>query len=261
MDEKSSTDRSSGLPFHEPSHVPPSEDRIRYHTVRTEVNAFLGEFIGTFMFLSMSFAGTQIALNAAGTSELTADDKPDVAKLLYIAFVFGASLAVNVAIFADISGGKFNPAVTTALLVTGKIHWHRALQTIVSQMIAGIAAAGFVSGVLPGPLIIATVLDASMSITRGFFLEAFVTSQLVLTILMMEGGSAKPAYIGFALFVSELSCVFFTGGSLNPARSFGPACIVGFTGYHWIYWIGPLLGSLVASGEYYLINFIRKGTI
>lgn len=301
MDEKHFDDKSSGLPFHEPSHMPPSEDERPHRTLRAELNAFLGEFVGTFMFLSMAFTGTQIALNAAGTNELTSSGKPDVDKLLYISFAFGVSLAVNVAIFADISGGKFNPAVspappknsmshqppllvthasqrsevamlmicatitnlrlfqvTTALFITGKIHWHRALQTIIAQMIAGIAAAGFVAAVLPGPLIVATTLDQSMSITRGLFLEAFVTSQLVLTILMLETGPSKPAYIGFALFVAHMSCVFFTGGALNPARSFGPACIVGFTSYHWIYWLGPLLGSLVASGEYFLINFLRK---
>ncbi|OAL48514.1 aquaporin-like protein [Pyrenochaeta sp. DS3sAY3a] len=248
------------LPLHGSSRLPIDENQRKHHTLRTEVAAFLGEFIGTFMFLSLAFAGTQIALNAAGSQQLTssANPLPDVSKLLYIAFVFGISLAINVAIFADISGGKFNPAVTTALLITGKIHWHRAAQTVVAQIIAGIAAAGFISGLLPGPLIIATTLDPSISIARGLFLEAFVTSQLVLTILMLEGGPSKPMYIGSSLFVAEICSVYFTGGSLNPARSFGPAVVVGFTGYHWIYWLGPLLGSGVASGAYVLIKWVRS---
>ena len=95
----------------------PSEDRRKHHILRTEVTAFLGELIGTFMFLSLAFTGTQIALNAAGTNDLTASSNPipDVGKLLYIAFAFGVSLAINVAIFADISGGKFNPAVSPAV--------------------------------------------------------------------------------------------------------------------------------------------------
>jgi aquaporin related protein len=106
----------NGLPFHEASSAPPLDNQRRHHTLRTEINAFLGEFIGTFMFLSLAFSGTQIALNAAGSSQLTADSHaaPDVGKLLYIAFAFGVSLAVNVAIFADVSGGKFNPAVSSA---------------------------------------------------------------------------------------------------------------------------------------------------
>jgi aquaporin related protein len=144
-----------------------------------------------------------------------------------------------------------------ALYITQKIHWHRMVQTIVAQMIAGMAASGFVAALLPGPLTIATTLDPSISVARGLFLEAFVTSMLILTILMLEGGPAKPMYIGASLFVAELCCVFYTGGSLNPARSFGPCVVVGFPHYHWIYWLGPLLGSGVASGAYYLIHFIR----
>ena len=120
------------------------------------------------------------------------------------------------------------------------------------------AAAGFVNGLLPGPLIIGTTLDPSISVLRGLWLECFVTAQLVLTILMLKGGSAKPMYIGFSLFAAEICSVFFTGGSLNPARSFGPAVVVGFPSYHWIYWVGPLLGSILASGAYALIKWVRQ---
>jgi aquaporin related protein len=151
--------------------------------------------------------------------------------------------------------------VTIALLINRKIHWHRAIQTIISQLLASMAASGFVSALLPGPLVVATKLDASMSVTRGLFLEAFVTSMLVLTILMLDSGPSKPMYIGMSLFVAELCSVHFTGGSLNPARSFGPSVVVGFTSYHYIYWIGPLLGSGVASGAYWLINYVRCDSI
>jgi hypothetical protein len=97
-----------------------------------------------------------------------------------------------------------------ALYITKKIHWHRMAQTFIAQMIAGMAASGFVAALLPGPLTIATTLDPSISIARGLFLEAFVTSMLILTILMLEGGPAKPMYIGASLFVAELCCVFYT---------------------------------------------------
>jgi aquaporin related protein len=148
-----------------------------------------------------------------------------------------------------------------ALFITHKIHWHRMVQTIVAQFLASMAASGFIAALLPGPLTIATKLDASISITRGLFLEAFVTSMLILTILMLEGGPSKPMYIGMSLFVAELCSVFFTGGSLNPARSFGPCVVVGFPGYHWIYWLGPLLGSGVASGAYWLIHYVRPAPL
>jgi aquaporin rerated protein, other eukaryote len=58
------------------------------------------------------------------------------------------------------------------------------------------------------------------------------------------------------------SGVYYTGGSLNPARSFGP-CVVtrSFPDYHWIYWIGPILGSLLASGFYVFMKALEYETV
>lgn len=67
--------------------------------------------------------------------------------------------------------------------------------------------------------------------------------------------------IGLALFIAELTGVFFTGGSLNPARSFGPCVVLReFHGYHWIYWLGPILGSIVAAGFYKFIKVLEYET-
>jgi aquaporin related protein len=114
----------ASLPYHE-SPTPRTTKPALHHTLRTELTAFIGEFIGTFMFLSLAFAGTQIAVNGGSTisADLTssASPPPDVGKLLYIAFVFGMSLAINVAIFADISGAKFNPAVCACLVLSCQV--------------------------------------------------------------------------------------------------------------------------------------------
>ncbi|KAJ4289775.1 Aquaporin-1 [Kalmusia sp. IMI 367209] len=221
-------------------------------SIRHEYPVFIGEFIGTFMFLFLAFTGTQIAIVSA-TIESEGPGNPDmnpvqqVSKLIYISFAFGAALAVNVSIFADISGGMFNPAVTLSLLLIGAIKWLRAIQVILAQLIAGICAAFVVSALLPGPLPTATKLEPTISVTRGLFLEMFLTAQLVLTILVLPGGPSKPLVIGLTLFVAELCGVYYTGGSLNPARSFGPAVVTGFDGYHWIYWVGPALGAGLGS--------------
>lgn len=70
-----------------------------------------------------------------------------------------------------------------------------------------------------------------------------------------------PVGIGLSLFIAELSGVYYTGGSLNPARSFGPCVVVHtFENYHWIYWVGPLLGSLLASGFYKFIKMLEYET-
>ena len=80
------------------------------------------------------------------------------------------------------------------------------------------------------------------------------------TILMLAAEKSKdtfiaPIGIGLALFVVELAGINYSGGSINPARSFGP-CVAGthFTGYHWIYWLGPVLGALMAAGFYHFIK-------
>lgn len=70
-----------------------------------------------------------------------------------------------------------------------------------------------------------------------------------------------PIGIGLALFIVQLVGSAFTGASLNPARSFGPAIAAHhFPGYHWIYWIGPLLGSVLATGLYKTVKVLEIET-
>ncbi|KAF3935181.1 Aquaporin-4 [Dactylellina cionopaga] len=94
----------------------------------------------------------------------------------------------------------------------------------------------------------------------------FLTAELVFTIFMLANEKNKatflaPVGIGLALFVSELAGVFYTGGSLNPARTFGPAVVLHtFDGYHWIYWIGPFLGSILATAFYKFIKILEYET-
>ena len=70
-----------------------------------------------------------------------------------------------------------------------------------------------------------------------------------------KGTYLAPVGIGLSLFIAELAGVYYTGGSLNPARSFGP-CVANakFPSEHWIYWIGPCLGALVAAGFFWFIK-------
>ena len=97
-----------------------------------------------------------------------------------------------------------------------------------------------------------TTLSNGTSVARGVFIEMFLTAELVFTIFMLAVEKNKatfiaPLGIGLALFICHLAGVYYTGASLNPARSFGPAVVYGsFPGYHWIYWVGPFLGALLA---------------
>lgn len=70
-----------------------------------------------------------------------------------------------------------------------------------------------------------------------------------------------PVGIGLSLFIAEIAGVYYTGGSLNPARSFGP-CVANksFPSEHWIYWVGPCLGAVVAAGFYWFIKAVEYQT-
>ena len=91
-------------------------------------------------------------------------------------------------------------------------------------------------------------------------LTQFLTAHLIFTILMLAAEKSKdtfiaPIGIGISLFVVEIAGVNYTGASVNPARSFGP-CVASasFPGYHWIYWLGPVLGAFVAGGFYHFVK-------
>ncbi|KAF2139037.1 uncharacterized protein K452DRAFT_233277 [Aplosporella prunicola CBS 121167] len=235
---------------------------IKNHFVAT-----IGEWAGTTMFLFFAFAGTQVA-NAksrtpaqATTTNATAGFDPIV--MLYVAVSFGFSLMVNVWIFFRISGGLFNPAVTLALWATQAIDAWRAICLFVAQIVGSITASALVLAIFPSPLNVRTTLSDGTSIAQGIFIEAFMTAELVFTILMLAKEKHKatfiaPVGIGLALFVAELVGVYYTGGSLNPARSIGP-CIVAnvWDKHHWIYWVGPFLGVVLAIGFYKFIKILE----
>jgi len=157
----------------------------------------------------------------------------------------------------------FGTHVTLGMCISGALPPIRGLCLFPAQILAGICAPAVVSALLPGPLNVNTVLQNGTTIAQGLFLEMFLTSLLVITVLMLAGEKHKstflaPVGIGLALFVAELMGIYYTGGSLNPARSFGPAVVTrSFPGYHWIYWLGPVLGALIASGYHWFAKALN----
>ncbi|KAF6806745.1 aquaporin [Colletotrichum sojae] len=231
-------------------------------TTRNKIVSVLGEFIGTFLFLFFAFAGTQVA-NTAAPSTNSDPNLPNLAVIIFVSLSFGVSLTANVWAFYRVSGGLFNPVVTLALVVCGGLPVHRGLLILPTQLIAGIAAAGVASAMFPGHLAVETTLGGGTNTAQGFFIELALTAQLVFVILMLAVEKHRstflaPLGIGISFFLSELVGVHFTGGSLNPARTLGPAAVNGsFPGYSWIYWFGPIFGSLLACGLYALLRWLR----
>jgi aquaporin related protein len=223
--------------------------------------------VETTLFLFFAFSGTQVALLVSPASNTnTVGAASDPSQLLYIALSFGFSLAVNAWVFFRISGGLFNPAVTLGMCLIGALPYVRGILLAFAQILGGITASAICSALFPGPLTVHTNLGGGTSITQGLFIEMFLTAELVFTIFMLaaekhKGTFIAPVDIGLSLFIAELTGVYFTGGSVNPARSFGPSVVSHrFHGYHWIYWVGPILGSLLASGFYKFIKMLEYET-
>jgi len=225
--------------------------------------AVLGEFCGTFMFLLLAFIGAQTAINNnAANSEPTLFPY----SLMYIAASFGCALAVNVWVFYRVTGGMFNPAVTLGLVLVGAVKPLHALLIVPAQVAAGISAAAVTNWILPGSLGVANMLANGTNIAQGLFLEMFLTAQLVLTVYFLavekhRGTYLAPVGIGISVFSAHLAGTNYTGTGINPARSFGPAVIVGFTGYQWIYWLGPCMGAVLSFSVYKLLKSMEYESV
>lgn len=248
----------------EPGYIPPYQPRSRFHndTFRNDLIAVIGEFCGTFLFLWTAFVVAQ----AANQDPFDPTTGSNPAKIVMIAFGFGCGVTVGVSVFYRVSGGNLNPAVTLTLILARAVHPVRGALMILAQMVAGMAAAGAASAMTPGPIAFANALGGGTSRTRGVFIEAFGTAVLCTTVLFLAVEKHKatfmaPLYIGIALFVAHLICIYFTGAGLNPARSFGP-CVASksFPTYHWIYWVGPILGSFISFGIWQLLQWLDYET-
>lgn len=130
-------------------------------------------------------------------------------------------------------------------------------------MLGGITAAAIVDALLPVPLDVTTTLGGGTSRVQGVFIEMFLTAELIFTIFMLAAEKHRatflaPIGIGLVFFVIELVGVYFTGGSANPTRSFGP-CVVKreFHNTHWIYWVGPGIGAMLAAGFYRVMKMLE----
>ncbi|KAF3771122.1 aquaporin-like protein [Cryphonectria parasitica EP155] len=231
-------------------------------SLQSHLIAASGEFVGTFFFLWMAYSGQMMVLNQAPGTALSGGASSET--VVFIAIVYGFSLLVNAWAFYRISGGLFNPAVALGMSLAGQHPWLRTCFLIPAQLLASMVAGGLVSVMFSLTTTIGdvnTVLASSTSTAQGLFIEMFLTAELVFVILMLAVEKSKdtfmaPIGIGLTLFVAELSGVYFTGGSLNPARSFGCAVAArSFPGYHWIYWLGPAMGGALAAFYYRFVKW------
>ncbi|KAI0059225.1 aquaporin-like protein [Artomyces pyxidatus] len=229
-----------------------------------DIKAALLEFVGTVVFLLLGFGGIQAATSeTVATPNATTDLMHD----LYIATCMGLSLLVSAWLFFRVTGGLFNPNISLALLIVGVIGPLRFALYCIAQLTGAIAAAALVEALTPGPLSANTFLAQGINAAQGVFIEMFITAALVLAVLMLAAEKHRttpfaPIGIGLTLFACHLFAVYYTGAAMNTARAFGPAAVTGF-GYkkHWIYWVGPFLGSLLAAGFYSVLKHYEYWTL
>ena len=207
----------------------------------------LAEMIGTF---TLTFIGAgSICLN-----EMTHGG----VGIVGIAMAHGLALAVMISAVAPISGGKINPAVTLGLWIGGKVDTKTAIFEIIFQFAGAILGAWFLMLIFPESIAKAVnlgtpALGNGISAWVGVFAEAIATFLLIFTVyatLIDPRGTFKAIAgfgIGIVVLFDILALAGVTGAAMNPARAFGPALVSMDFANQWVYWVGPILGGLLAG--------------
>ncbi|XP_027126494.2 aquaporin TIP2-1 [Coffea arabica] len=215
------------------------------------LKAYLAEFISTLIFV---FAGVGSAM---AYSKLTSDAALDPSGLVAVAVCHGFALFVAVAVAANISGGHVNPAVTFGLALGGQITILTGLLYWIAQLLGAIVASYLLKVVTGGLAIPIHSVAAGVGAVQAVVMEIITTFALVYTVYATAAdpkrgslGVIAPIAIGFIVGANILAAGPFSGGSMNPARSFGPAVASGNFSGNWIYWVGPLIGGGLAGVIY-----------
>lgn len=206
----------------------------------TDVRILLAEVLGTYILV---LGGTAAILAAAGSGATTA--------IVPIALAFGLALLAALYAVGEISGGHFNPAVSLAMLLDGRIDGLTMLGYWVAQILGGVLASLTVLVVTTQEAVgsTATTLGPDVEVWEGFLMEAVFTAIFLLVILKASSStpSGPTAFlaIGLTLTTIHLVLIPFTGTSVNPARSLGPGIVGAVWTDQWIYWTAPLVGAAV----------------
>jgi aquaporin Z len=218
---------------------------------KEDIRKYLAELIGTFGLVLIGCGSAVIAGKYVG--------------FLGISFAFGLTVLAMVYAIGKISGCHINPAISIAMLVAGKMKWRDTIFYVIAQCIGAIIASAILLAIATG------ISDYSLSHVGlgqngygayspgGYSLLAALIAEIVLTALFLFvifGSTSKKAPEGFAGVSIGLTLVFIhivgipiTGTSVNPARSLGPAVLVGGAAFSqlWLFWVAPIIGGIIAA--------------
>lgn len=221
-----------------------------------DLKKYFAELIGTFVLVFMG-CGSAVFSGGVGTTTFIG--------FVGIAFAFGLSVLVMVYAIGGISGCHINPAISISMLAAGKMKPKDTIIYIVMQCVGAVIAASLLYAVAvgkPGYVLAVNGLGQNgydsaspggFSMASGFIAEVILT---FIFLLVIHGSTSDKAPKGFAGIAIGLSLVLIhlvgipiTGTSVNPARSLGPAVIVGGTALSqlWLFWVAPIIGGLLAA--------------
>jgi len=217
----------------------------------------LAEFIGTFW----------LVLGGCGSAVLAAAFPNVGIGLLGVSVAFGLTVVTMAYAIGHISGCHLNPAVTLGLAVSGRFKPAEVVPYWVAQVLGAIAAAGLLYLIASGKAGFdlggglasngyAEHSPGGYSLTAGFVTELTMTFMFLMIILGATDARAPqgfaPIAIGLALTLIHLISIPVTNTSVNPARSTGPALVVGGWALQqlWLFWVAPLIGAALAGAVY-----------
>ena len=214
-----------------------------------ELKKYLAEFIGTCV----------LVLVACGTAGQICTPENAAAGLVGTALAFGLVIVAMAYSIGNVSGCHINPAVSIAMLINKKISAKDFCGYIIAQFLGAIAGAAILFAIVQDAGKLGTNALYNGDAGISFLIEAILTFIFVIAILGVtskeSNGNVAGLVIGGALVLVHLLGISFTGTSVNPARSFGPALIAGNLTGIWVFLLAPLVGGVLAA---LLYSFLSK---
>ena len=215
---------------------------------------YVAECIGTFVLVFVA-CGTAAALGCSA--------EPNAAYFLTAA-AFGLVIVAMAYSIGNVSGCHINPAVSIAMLVSGKMSVADFFGYIVAQFAGATLGALALRGLLGPDSGLGTNGLYDGKIVASLLIEIVLTFIFVIAILgvtsKIENSSVAGIVIGLSLTLVHILGIHFTGTSVNPARSFGPAIFVGGEALSslWVFIVGPLVGGVLAALCYKFLASEKK---
>lgn len=223
---------------------------------------YIAEFIGTLVLVTFG-CGSAVAANTLLDSN--GASVPLGFSTLLIAFAFGLSIVAMAYSIGNISGCHINPAVSFGMLIAGKMSIKDFIGYVIAQFAGGIAGAGllvafFGSNESLGQNGFGEASALGINMGQAFLVEVVLTFVFVIAILGVTSRTQNTAVvglvIGLTLTLVHILGIPFTGTSVNPARSFGPALISGGLALKqvWVFLLAPLVGAAIAALVYKFLD-------